>query len=88
MFSWGVDLNISMGEVSETQSNFNFGREVRCSHAASDNEDLVTSTLKQVFNCWTTSENAEWRAGDENWLSSSFFKYVVGRREIVDARSA
>jgi hypothetical protein len=77
-----------MGGVSETQSNFKFGREARCSHAASDNGDPVTGTLKQVFNCWTTSENAEWRVGDENWLGSSFFKYVVGRREIVDARSA
>lgn len=85
MFSWAVDFQISVDGVSVIQSLSKFGREARCAHAASDNEDQIVSRLKHVFSRWTTSENTGWIGAErgKRCLNSSSSKYVVGRRENV-----
>jgi len=82
--SWDIGFEISVRGVSETSIDSNFGREARCCHAASDNEESVLSSLKRGPSRWMTSESTKW-IGVEGFQPrrSRVSKYVVGRRGIV-----
>ena len=57
MGSCGIDFKTSMDGVSDKERNSSFGRDARCPHAASDNEDPAARRLKQVFSRWATLES-------------------------------